>query len=47
MISYNFNREEFMKKNEGKIDRVLRVAVRASLISFVFWGPETNLAISV
>ncbi|MDH3991155.1 MAG: DUF2892 domain-containing protein [Gammaproteobacteria bacterium] len=28
-------------KNEGKIDRVLRVIVGAALVSLVFVGPQT------
>lgn len=30
-----------MAKNEGKIDRILRVVVGLALISIVFVGPQT------
>lgn len=30
-----------MKKNEGTVDRVLRVAVGLGLLSLVFVGPQT------
>tara|TARA_B110001454_G_C12723340_1_gene436816 strand:+ start:28928 stop:29122 length:195 start_codon:yes stop_codon:yes gene_type:complete len=30
-----------MKKNEGNVDRILRVVVGAGLLSLVFVGPQT------
>ncbi len=30
-----------MKKNEGKLDRLVRVVIGVSLISLVFVGPQT------
>lgn len=30
-----------MKKNEGKVDRILRIVVGLGLLSLVFVGPQT------
>ncbi len=30
-----------MKRNEGNLDRILRVIVGLALVSLVFWGPQT------
>lgn len=30
-----------MKTNEGKLDRILRVALGLGLLSLVFFGPQT------
>jgi len=41
-VSFESNRRRIMTfKNEGKIDRVLRVIVGAALLSLVFVGPQT------
>lgn len=41
-VSFESNRRKVMTfKNEGKIDRVLRVIVGAALVSLVFVGPQT------
>lgn len=37
----NFNKGVHMKPNEGKVDRILRIAVGLVLLSLVFIGPET------
>ncbi|MES2770255.1 MAG: DUF2892 domain-containing protein [Bdellovibrionota bacterium] len=30
-----------MKKNEGKIDRIIRIVVGVGLLSLIFIGPQT------
>lgn len=30
-----------MKANEGKVDRILRIAVGLGLLSLVYFGPQT------
>ena len=37
----NFNKGANMKPNEGKVDRILRIAIGLGLLSLVFVGPET------
>ena len=34
---------DILKRNEGNVDRVVRVVLGAGLISLVFFGPQTNL----
>lgn len=41
-MGINFHKEgNMMSKNEGKIDRILRVILGAVLLSLVFVGPQT------
>jgi len=32
---------KFLEKNEGTIDRVVRVLIGLFLLSLIFWGPQT------
>lgn len=36
---------ELLKRNEGTIDRVIRVVLGLALLSLVFWGPQTLLGL--
>ena len=32
---------KFLEKNEGTLDRALRIMVGLFLLSLIFWGPQT------
>lgn len=36
--------KQFLKKNEGKLDRILRVVAGLGIVSLAFVGPQTPFA---
>jgi len=40
-MTYNLTKEVAMKKNEGSIDRVIRIVAGLGILSLVFIGPQT------